>query len=114
MYRAEFAEYQGKFPFWEFLNSLTSDERAEVFASIDKLLELKNNNNRIPDKLSKFIRDGIFELRVKHLNKISRSFYFYEKNQRLIFTNGFIKKTDKIPPQEFEKALKIKKIYSSS
>ena len=64
MYRADFAEYNGKIPFLEFLRSLSDDEQAEILAAIDKLLELKNSNNRISEKLSKYLHDGFFELRV--------------------------------------------------
>ncbi len=108
MYRAEFAKYYENFPFLEFLKTLSIDEQVEITAAIDKLLELKNNNNRISEKMSKYLNDGIFELRVSHLNKISRSLYFYEKNKLIIFTNGFVKKTAKAPIKEIKKAIKIK------
>ncbi len=111
MYRALFAEHNGKIPFKEFLESLTLDEKVEIIASIDKLVELKNNNNRISEKLSKFLRGGIFELRVNHKNKISRSLYFYQKDKMMIFTNGFIKKQDKTPNIEIEKSIIIKNSF---
>jgi phage-related protein len=107
MFKAKFAKYYDKVPFQEFLVSLTEDEKADVLVAIDKLLEFKNNNIKISLKLLKYLRDGIFELRVKHLTKISRGLYFFVKDQKLIFTNGFIKKTEKTPNSEIEKALKI-------
>jgi len=109
MYKAVFAKYYEKYPFLDFLSSLNEEDRADILAAIDKLIELKNTNIKINSKLSKNLRNGIFELRVNHLNKISRSLYFYEKNKLLYFTNGFLKKTDKIPFSEIEKALKIMK-----
>ena len=111
MYRADFAEYNGKIPFLEFLRSLSDDEQAEILAAIDKLLELKNSNNRISEKLSKYIHDGFFELRVRHQNKISRSIFFYFKEKRIIFTNGFIKKSEKTPNSEIIKAIKIRENF---
>ena len=110
MYRAIFAEYKDKIPMREFIETLSLQEKAELMAFIDKLIELKNNNNRISEKLSKFLRDGIFELRVSHLNRISRSLYFYQKDKTIVFTHGFIKKQDKTPNSEIEKAIKIRKI----
>jgi phage-related protein len=109
MYKAKFAEHNGNIPFLDFLESINIEEKAEILASIDKFLELKNSSNRITIKLSKYLMDGIFEIRVKHQNKISRSLYFYEKDKVIVFTNGFIKKTEKVPLSEIRKALKIKK-----
>jgi len=90
---------------------MTVTEQAEVVASIDKLLELKNNKLRIPEKLSKFVKDGVFELRVHHPNKISRSFYFFYEGEHILFTNGFIKKSQKTPLNEINKAIKLKKYF---
>ncbi len=109
MYKAKFAKYNGNIPFLDFLKSISINEKAEVLAAIDKFLELKNSNNKIPIKLSKYLVDGIFEIRVKHQNKISRSLYFYEKDKVIVFTNGFTKKTEKVPLSEIKKAIKIKK-----
>ena len=55
--------------------------------------------------------DGIFELRVIFANRISRSFYFYESGKQIIFTHGFIKKKQKTPKSEIEKAKSIRKLW---
>ena len=112
-YSAEYVEYEGKYPFKQFLEILNDDEEVEVYASIDILIEMLNNNNRIPEKLSKSLKDGIFELRVKHFNRISRCLYFFVKGKKIYFTNGFIKKTQKTPINEIEKAIKLKKYHLS-
>jgi phage-related protein len=57
------------------------------------------------------LRNGIFELKVRHTNKTTRSLYFYFVDKMIIFTNGFIKKTNKTPKQEIEKALRYKYLY---
>ncbi|MGA2298830.1 MAG: type II toxin-antitoxin system RelE/ParE family toxin [FCB group bacterium] len=100
-----------KNPFLDFVKSLIDEEQADIFAAIDKLLELKNNNQRIPEKLSKYISNGIFELRVRHINRISRCLYFYGKENKIIFSNGFIKKQQKTPINEIERANKFKTYY---
>ncbi len=54
---------------------------------------------------------GLYELRIKFSSDISRIFYFsYEKNT-FILLNGFIKKSDKTPEKELEKARKYKNDY---
>ena len=105
--------FNDKNPFLEFVKSLSDDEKVDIFAAIDKLIELRNNNLKISEKLSKYISDGIFELRVRHINRISRCFYFFIKEQKIIFCNGFIKKKQKTPGKEIEKAIKLKNLFLS-
>ena len=100
-----------KNPFLDFVKSLTDNEQVEIFAAIDKLIEFKNNNYIIPEKFSKYITNGIFELKVRHYNRISRCLYFFVKENKIIFTNGFIKKQQKTPINEIEKAIKYKSLY---
>lgn len=60
---------------------------------------------------SKAIRNGIFELRIKVATDISRVFYFFFDGKKIVLTNGFIKKTQKTPEKEIEKALEYKADY---
>ena len=41
-------------------------------------------------------------------DKIVRNLYFYESGAKIIITHGFIKKTQKTPRKEIEKAKKFK------
>jgi phage-related protein len=95
----------------DFLDSLSIKERALILKNMEKLIEYKNNNFSLSPKFTKNLRDSIFELKVELQNKASRSLYFYEKNQMIIFTNGFIKKSQKTPQKEIEKAIAIKEAY---
>ena len=112
-FKFDFADINNTNPMIEFLDSLSINERALVYKNIEKLIEYKNNNYRLSEKFSKPLQDGIFELKVDLQNKTSRSLYFYEKNQMIIFTNGFIKKSKKTPRKEIQKAKKIKETYEN-
>lgn len=104
----DFAEVKGKVPMIEFLDGLAAGERAKIFASIEKLVELKSKGMAPKENLSKHLEDGIFELRVSFENRISRSFYFYEVARRIIFTHGFVKKGQKTPKGEIARAKAIR------
>jgi phage-related protein len=106
----DFAKINGKVPMIEFLDSLSIKERAKIFAYIEKLVELKNSGIQPKENLSKHLEEGIFELRVSFENRISRSFYFYESGRRIIFTHGFVKKEQRTPKSEIERAKSIRKI----
>ena len=107
----DFAEINGKVAMIDFLDTLSIKERAKIFAYIEKLVELKNSGIQPKENLSKHLEDGIFELRVSFENRISRSFYFYEMEKRIIFTHGFVKKEQKTPKNEIERAKYIRKLW---
>ena len=61
--------------------------------------------------LSESLEDGIFELRAKVGTNISRVMYFFVIGNRAVLTHGFIKKTQKTPPREIERAKNIRDDY---
>ena len=75
------------------------------------LLEEFGNTLREPH--SKPIGDSIFELRIKFASDITRIFYFFYVGNKIVLTNGFIKKTQKTPPAEIELAKKYKEDYEA-
>jgi phage-related protein len=112
-FKFDFAKVNNSIPMIDFLETLSIKERALIYKNIQKLIEYKNNNFSLSDKFTKPLRDGIFELKVDLQNKTSRSLYFYEKNQMIIFTNGFIKKSQKTPSKEMLKAMIIMEAYKN-
>lgn len=54
------------------------------------------------------IEDGIFEIRCKVGNNISRVLYFFYFEGKIILTNGFVKKTQKTPTEEIKLAKKYR------
>ena len=111
-YTVEYVELKnGKKPFEEFILSLPFDERAKLFETINYFLELKNQNLPIKENISKHLENGIFELRTAFAKRIARSLYFYQKGAKIILTHGFIKKTDKTPRKEIERAKELRSLY---
>ena len=91
----------GDCPVEEFINSLDVKMRAKMVGLLE-LLEEKGNQLREP--YSKPIDDGIFEIRCKVGNNITRVLYFFYYEGKIILTNGFVKKTQKTPPEEIKLA----------
>lgn len=105
----EFYETEnGNIPVEEFLKMLDVKMRAKLLGII-KILQEKGNRLREP--YSKHLDDGIFELRGKVGSDISRVLYFFYYNKKIILTNGFIKKTQKTPKNEIDKAKKYRSDY---
>lgn len=100
----------GKVPVAEFLDNLDKAIRAEITLEI-KLLKEHGFNLREPHV--KFIRDGLYELRIKVVRNHYRILYFFAKDKNIIMTNGFIKKDNKTPPKEIQTALDYKNNYEA-
>ncbi len=102
MFNVEFYEtVDGKQPVVEFLDSLEVKMTAKI-VSLMEVLEERGNELRHP--YSGPLGEGIFELRCKQASNISRVLYFFYNGRRIVFTNGFVKKTNKTPKKEVELA----------
>ena len=69
------------------------------------------NGPLLREPYSKPLENGIFELRTKQGSGITRVLYFFIVGKKAALTNGFIKKSKKIPKAEKELAKKYKADY---
>jgi len=98
----------GEKPVEQFIDSLDMKIRVKALGSIDILAEF---GNTLREPYSKAMSNGLFELRIKFAGDITRIFYFFVVENRIILTNGFVKKTRKTPPGEIALAMKYKADY---
>lgn len=99
---------QNECPMLDFMNGLDGKMRAKVVRAVDLLRDTGRN---LREPYSKPLTDGIFELRIKVGSNISRVLYFFIVGNKIILTNGFIKKTQKTPKAEIEKAKRYRADY---
>ena len=98
----------GSEPAKEFILSVDKKMRAKILKTIAML---QNNGTELRMPYSEYLEDGIFEIRAKVGTDISRVLYFFVVGHKIILTNGFIKKTQKTPKGEIEKAKQYRKDY---
>jgi phage-related protein len=91
----------GTYPAEEFILAQNVKMMAKLFKLLE-LLELKGNELREP--YSKYLEDGILELRAIQGNDITRVLYFFVAGRKIILTHGFTKDTQKTPPAELRRA----------
>lgn len=103
-----FEKEDGTYPAEEFILSQDVKMRAKLFRLLE-LLEEKGNTLREP--YSKSLDDGIFEIRAKQGSNITCVLYFFYIGNKIILTNGFIKKSQKTPPSEIDLAKKYRAEY---
>lgn len=104
----EFYECNGNVPVKDFILEQDNKMQAKIFHNLE-LLEL--NGNMLREPYSKHLEDGIFELRTKVSSDITRILYFFVIGQKIILTNGFVKKTQKTPKNEIDLAKRRRNEY---
>lgn len=93
----------------KFLTQLNANTAKKVFYNID-LAEQTNDPRHF-----KKLKNEIWELRTFHNGLQVRFLAFWDKTDNVqtlvIATHGFIKKVDKVPANEIDRALKIRNKY---
>ena len=82
-----------------------------VIKKIDYALTLLKTYDRVPWKFIKYLKDGLYELRVEWEGNIYRVFFVFDDDNVVVLFNGFMKKTQKTPKEEIKKAKRIKNEY---
>ena len=90
-------------PVQEFIDSLDFKTQQKFFY-VKELLE--EFGHKLPFPHAKYIGNEIFELRFHGGEGRIRVLYFFFHRDKVIFTNGFVKKTGKVPKREIELAIK--------
>ena len=102
LFEVEFYQLpNGREPAREFLMGLEIKMRAKM---TDTISLLQDNGYELREPYSKHLADGVFELRAKVCSDATRIMYFFYVDRHIILTNGFVKKTQKTPAGEIERA----------
>lgn len=107
MYTIEFYEKDNEeSEIWEFLEALrikasTNKDARIQYKQVTLYIQLlQDNGTRLPDNVTKYLEDGIWELRPGN----NRVFYFYYENDTFVLLHQFRKKSQKTPRREIARA----------
>jgi phage-related protein len=93
----------------EFLDSLDEKAREKIIYNIRKAQVINDND------LFKKLSGEIWEFRTLFNKTYYRLFAFWDKTEKsntvVVSTHGLIKKTDKTPPKDLNKAENLRKLY---
>jgi putative addiction module killer protein len=93
--------------FNDFMGGLDDKTQDKIFYILMQL----RTQRFLSAKFVKLIEDGLFELRIEHQGNIYRIFFCFDEGNIVILFNGFQKKSQKIPPNEIKKAMRLKREY---
>lgn len=80
---------------------------------MEYVLMLIRTQEHISQRFLKYMEgtDALYEIRVETENKNYRIFCCFDEDRIVILFNAFLKKTQKTPRKEMEKAVRLKKAY---
>jgi phage-related protein len=95
-----------------FVNFYRSQD-LKIQEKIEYVLDLVRFERQVPKKFYKLIEntDGIWEVRIITTFKSIRILCFQDEGNLVVLTNCFLKKAQKTPKKETDKAEKLKKEY---
>ena len=96
-----FSEQGGSVRLLDWLDGLPPKVQDKAITSFERLAECGHELRR-PG--ADFLRDDIYELRIRHGDLRYRMLYFFH-GQQGVLSHGFIKKQRQVPPREIDRAI---------
>jgi len=96
-----------------YFEDFLKNQPVKVQNKIFKIMEEIEILERVPNNYLKSIRGvkGLYEIRISHGSNTWRIFCFFDSGKLVILLNGFIKKRQKIPGKEIQKAVRMMHEY---
>jgi len=113
MPKIELILYKGEdntVPFINWLRNLTPKPRDKCIIKIERL---RDHGHELRRPEADYLRDGIYELRVRFGTVNYRMLYFFYGTAAVVVSHGVIKE-DKIPPVDIDKAVARKRRFEAN
>ncbi len=97
----------------DYFADFMAEQNLPVKKKIYWTLSLVETEPRVSKKFLKKLEgtNGLFEIRVEIGGDIFRIFCFFDEGKLVVLLNCFAKKTQRTPPREIERALRLRKQY---
>ncbi|MEE8523281.1 MAG: type II toxin-antitoxin system RelE/ParE family toxin [Thermoanaerobaculia bacterium] len=92
----------------DWLDNLPSKARAKCQVRLERLRE---QGHRLRRPEADYLRDGIHELRAKHLGVNYRILYFFFGREAIVASHGLVKQQAAVPPKEIDLAIQRKGVF---
>lgn len=105
-----FQEKPGRVPLVEFLNGRKARDRAKIIAALEDLAKFGNN---LRPPATEHLGDKLYYLRIRGEDGTYRIFYWPTGRSIVVLGHGFAKKTPKAPPEEIDRARRMRARYEA-
>ena len=106
-----YQEKEGSSPLIDWLHELKRSNRKGFAQCIGRISQLQSEGHELRRPSADYLRDGIYELRAKHIKVQYRILYFFHGQNVAILAHGIIKEQSAVPDNEIEQAIKRKQKF---
>lgn len=106
-------KYRNVIVYKNYFEDFFKEQTRKVQDKIIKVLDILETVERVPATYLKYIEgtNGLFEIRAQLGSNIFRIFCCFDGNRLVVLFSGFQKKSQKTPPGEINRAIKIMNEY---
>lgn len=106
-----YCESDGSAPFLEWFDKLPEKVQDKIYIRLERLEEMGHELRR-PE--ADYLRDDIYELRIKAQSVNYRILYFFHRRHLVILSHGFTKQQAKVPDKEIKLAIRRRTVFQKS
>jgi phage-related protein len=106
-----FQDAKGAVPVLVWLNQLVKSDKKGYANCISRIEQLAEYGFELRRPAADFLRDGIYELRAKHVRVQYRILYFFHGQNVVILAHAIIKEDDRVPDRDIDLALTHKDLF---
>ncbi|GCL39804.1 MAG: type II toxin-antitoxin system RelE/ParE family toxin [Sphaerospermopsis kisseleviana] len=106
-----FQDDRGEVPVLNWLKKLIKQDRKGYANCIARIEQLAEYGFELRRPAADFLRDGIYELRAKHVKVQYRILYFFHGQNVVILAHAMIKEDNQVSEKDIDLALKYKNLF---
>ncbi|NJK73783.1 MAG: type II toxin-antitoxin system RelE/ParE family toxin [Richelia sp. CSU_2_1] len=109
-----YQDRDGEAPVLEWLKSILKQDRKGYANCVARIQQLASTGYELRRPVADYLRDGIYELRAKHLRVQYRILYFFSGPNVAILAHAITKDEDRVPEAEIERAIQRKDRFETN
>jgi phage-related protein len=99
-----YQDEDGDVPVLEWLRDLSKKDRKGYANCIARIQQLEDTGHELRRPAADYLRDGIYELRAKHIHVQYRILYFFNGQNMVILAHALIKEDSQVPDSDIKQA----------
>lgn len=109
-----YQEEEGEVPVIEWLKQLLKEDRKAYASCVARIKQLAVSGYELRRPAADYLRDGIYELRAKHLRIQYRILYFFHGQNVAILSHAITKEEAAVPLIDIQRAISRKLLFEQN
>ncbi|WP_414541932.1 type II toxin-antitoxin system RelE/ParE family toxin [Nostoc sp. CCY0012] len=109
-----YQEEDGEVPVLQWLMQLVKENRKGYANCVARIKQLADSGYELRRPAADYLKDGIYELRAKHIHVQYRILYFFHGQNVAILAHAITKEEVAVPPIDIERAIARKLLFEEN